>query len=341
MMTNMSMVENIRTNLRPLPAPSGSHETPAISPFHIERALKRIQPFLRQTPVLPLHVTRETFLPCDIWLKLENMQMGGSFKVRGALNKVLQIPEAERKKRLVTASGGHHGVAVAYAGLITGMEATVFVGHQVGEDRHRHLQSWGAKIMEGGNDFSSALQMAEHYAAVSGAHFIHPFADPDIIAGQGTLGLELIDQMPDPDIVLMAIGGGGLIGGVALAIKNRYPMCRIIGVEAAGAPLFWQARQTGNFLPLSHIATKATSIAIPSSTLHNHHLIESYVDDILLVPDSEMIASAAWLQKETSLRVDLAAAATLNPLLKGQIFLPKGGHVAAVLCGAEIGAAPV
>jgi threonine dehydratase len=304
-----------------------------VTPRHIELAMSRIAPMIRHTPAMRVSFAQDDITDHELWLKLENLQITGSFKVRGALNKVLQLPEEVRKRGLVTASGGNHGMAVAYAGQVTQVPVTVFLGKNVPQERAERLRDWGAKVEVAGANFDEACDKAAAYAALVNASYLHAFSDPDIIAGQGTIGLEILDQVPRPDVVIITIGGGGLIAGAAVAIKSRYPNSRIIGVEAAGAAKMIAARLAGKPVSLSEINTKAVSIAPKQTTQLNLDLIKAHVDEIVTVTDEEMIEGCRWLWRETQVAGEMAAGATIAALKYKKFPIPAGASVCCLVCG--------
>src|SRR5690242_2309004 len=200
----------------------------------LAEARERIAPYVRHTPLLPLPSLRGD-LPAQLRLKLENLQVTGSFKARGVFNTLLQLDSAQRERGVVAASGGNHGAALAYGAWRLGIPATVFLPERASEDRVARIAAWGARVVKYGRAWDDAHARAVAHAADMGQAYIHPFDARRTLEGQGTLGLELLDDLPDIDCVLIAIGGGGLIGGMAAAIKQRRPDVRIVGVEPTGA----------------------------------------------------------------------------------------------------------
>ncbi len=309
---------------------------PSLSSINIDSAAVRIAPYVRLTPVMNVGYMRSPLTDAQLWLKLENHQVTGSFKVRGAMNFVLtQAPEKIRKG-LVTASGGNHGLAVAYASKIAKTSATVFVSTAVPEQRVEKLRSWGAIVHVSGNNYDETLLIAQEYASQSGGCYIHGFADPAVIAGQGTLGLELLDQLPQLDCVIVAIGGGGLIGGIAQIIKTRRPKCRVIGVEADGAAKMSLALRAGHVVSLAEVTTKAVSIAQRMTTELNLDLVRRYVDDIITVSDEDMMQAIRWLWNECNVSAEMAGAAGVAALQTGALKAKEGETVCSLICGADV-----
>src|SRR6266511_5929606 len=201
-----------------------------ISLNDLQQAGTRIQPYVRHTPLLPLPALRGD-LPAALRLKLENLQITGSFKARGVFNTLLQLSPAERERGVVAASGGNHGAALAYGAWRLGLPATIYLPAAASADRVARIAAWGAQVIQHGSVWDEAHQRAVAHDAETGQAYIHPFDAARTVAGQGTLGLELLDDLPGLDCVLIAIGGGGLIAGMAAAIKQLHPHVRIVGVE--------------------------------------------------------------------------------------------------------------
>ena len=194
-------------------------------------------------------------------LKLDCLQPTGSFKVRGSTNTLLSLPDEQVARGLITASGGNHGLAVAYAAAMGGVPALVYLPTSAPKEKAEKLRTWGAEVVIGGAVFDDAAKAAIVRAEQDGMTFVHPFAPETVIAGQGTLGLEILDQIPDVDTVLVAIGGGGLISGVSTAIKAKRPDVRVIGIEPEGAPTHYESRKAGGLITLDAIETRAGTLA--------------------------------------------------------------------------------
>jgi len=297
----------------------------------VRSAAERIRDHVRRTPVIEAAPMKEP-VPCDrLSLKLECLQVTGSFKPRGAISSLTLLDAAARRRGLVTASGGNHGLAVAYAGWSAGVPATVYVPRSTPPTKIAKIEAWGATVIVEGDVWDDANTAAGEAAQRSGAAFIHPFADPGVIAGQGTVGLEILEQAPEIDTAIVAVGGGGLIAGTALAIKALRPDIRVIGVEPTGAPTHFESRQAGELVTLSEITTAAGTLAPRRSEAINFEILSQSVDDIVLVSDDEMRAAARWLWFELGIAAELSGAAALAALRTGRV---RGGHVGVLVCGA-------
>jgi threonine dehydratase len=298
---------------------------------NVRDAARRISGHVRHTPVIEAVAPMEA-MPCErLDLKLECLQVTGSFKPRGAISRLSLLADDDRQSGLVTASGGNHGLAVAYAGWSAGIPATVYVPRSTPQSKIARIEAWKAQVLVEGDVWDDANAAAQDAARKSGAAYIHPFADSAVIAGQGTIGVEILDQTPDIDTVIVAIGGGGLIAGVAATIKALRPDIRVIGVDPEGAPTHFESRRAGKLVTLGEITTVAGTLAPRRSEAINFDIISQFVDDIVLVNDDEMRTAARWLWFEMAIAAELSGAAALAALRGGKI---QGRHVCALVCGA-------
>lgn len=300
-----------------------------------QSAQARIAPYIRQTPVLELVGLQQS--PCmdaHLLLKLENLQVTGAFKARGALNKLLSLLPDDLERGVITASGGNHGLAVAYAAWTAHVPAKIFLPANVPESKSIKLQRWGAEVIRHGQVWDDANHAALAMAEQTGMAYIHPFADPMVIAGQGTLALELAVQAPQLDTIIVAIGGGGLISGVAAAAKLINPAIRIIGVEPTGAPTLYESVKANQVITLPKITTTANTLAPCQSTRLNLSLVQQNVEEIVLVTDEEMREAAHWLWFECGIAAELSGAAAMAAILQQRVSISKGDRICALVCGA-------
>jgi threonine dehydratase len=299
----------------------------------IRAAADRIATEVRRTPMV-LAEHDKLRLEGRVLLKLECLQVTGSFKPRGAMNTLRSLEPDEIRRGIITASGGNHGLAVAYAGYVAGAPATIFLPTSAPKSKIAKLEAWGANVVVGGAVWDEANRAALDEAEQRGLTYIHPFADPRVIAGQGTLGLEILDQAPELDTVLVAIGGGGLIAGIALAVKALRPTVKVIGIEPTGAPTLYESVKARKLVELPRIDTAAGTLAPRMSATLNLEIISKQVDEIMLVSDEEMCEAARWLWFEHGIAAELSGAASLALLLAGR-YKPKPGEtVCALVCGA-------
>ena len=301
----------------------------------IQAAARRIVGRVRETPILDPAPMRGPVLDAGrLLLKLECLQVTGSFKARGASNKLLTLDDEARSRGLVTASGGNHGLAVAYAAASAGVPAAIFVPESTPAAKVQKLRQWGAAVTVTGKVWDEAQEAALAEQQARGLTYVHPFADPAVIAGQGTLALEVLRQVPHADTLVVAIGGGGLIAGVAAAAKGMRPGIRIIGVEPTGAPTLYESLKAGRLVTLDRIDTVSGSLAPRRSMPINLDLIAAHVDRMVLVSDDEMRRAAEWLWFETGVAAELAGAASLAALMTGRHQPAEDETVVAVICGA-------
>ena len=293
-------------------------------------ARERIGRALRRTPVITAHPAVQKVTDAPLLLKLECLQVTGSFKPRGALAKATLFPKGSIRG-LITASGGNHGLGVAYAAQREGLPSVVYLPTSAPDDKAQKLRSLGADVRIHGAVWDESNEAALAAAAEEDLAYIHAFADPEVAAGQGTLGLEILEDAPDIDTLVVAIGGGGLIAGVASAAKALKPGLRIIGVEPIGAPTHHASRQAGKLVTLDAISTSAGSLSPRRSEPFNFDIIENLVEDIVLVSDDEMREAACWLWKEFGIGTELAGAASVAAVMAGDI---KGAAPLAIVCGA-------
>ena len=301
----------------------------------VRAAARRIEGRVRRTPLLACAPTRRPLADgASLVLKLECLQVTGSFKARGAISKLKTLAEAEIRRGIVTASGGNHGAAVAYAGWVAGTPATVFVPDNVSPLKAKKIESWGARLEVEGRVFDESNRAALARAGRDGLTYIHPFADRAVIAGQGTIALEILADAPDLDTLIVAIGGGGLISGIAVAAKALRPQIRIIGVEPEGAPTLHASVEAGRVVELAAITTRVPTMAARRTDPLNLELVQRHVEEIILVSDDEMQDAARLLWLEHGLAVDLSGAAALAPLTTGRLRPRPGEKICALICGA-------
>lgn len=290
---------------------------------------------MRRTPLLAAVPARvHSDRAQGLLLKLESLQVTGSFKPRGAINAVLSLRPENVQRGIVTASGGNHGIAVAYAGYATGAPATIFLPRSVAADKLAEIEGWGARAVVTGEAWDDSNRAALQHAEGKGLTYIHPFADPRVIAGQGTVALEVLDEAPDLDTLLVAVGGGGLISGIAIAAKALKPDIRIIGVEPVGAPTLYASIAAGCLVELASLETAAVTLAPRRSESLNLAIITETVERIVLVSDHEMAEAARWLWRETGIAAELSGAAAVAAVLAGHYRSQSGERVCAVVCGA-------
>jgi threonine dehydratase len=293
----------------------------------IRDARVRIDRMARETPVY-VSESFERMTGREVWLKAENLQRTGSFKIRGAGNCIAMLSEEERAAGVVAASAGNHAQAVAWAARESGADATIFMPQDTPVAKVEATQNYGARVQLGGEMFDEAYDAARSNAAATGATFVHAFDDERVIAGQGTIGLELAEQLPHIGTVVVPIGGGGLASGIATAVKELRPDVRVVGVQAAACAPFTGKTQ--------HEFTIAEGIAVKRPGELTRRIVEDRLDDIVTVTDDEISQAIVLLLERAKLVVEGAGAASLAALLGGKVG--GSGPVATVLSGGNIDA---
>jgi len=303
----------------------------------IEAAAARIAGRVRRTPLIattPLAPLAKPPGGLDLFLKLECLQITGSFKPRGATNCLLQLDPALVARGVITASGGNHGLGVAYAARQAGAPSIIYLPEGTPREKADKLDAWGAEVVIEGKVWNESNNLAMARAEEDGLAYLHAFADPRVIAGQGTVGLEILEDAPDLDHVIVAIGGGGLISGVATALKALKPGIRVSGVEPVGAPALKRSLEAGELVTLPEITTAAGTLAPARSAQINLDIIARNVDEIVLVEDGEMRDAARWLWFELGIAAELSGAAAMSALLQGRVAVEPGARVCVLVCGA-------
>lgn len=302
---------------------------------HVRSAAARIGPHVRRTPLMGARALKDNPYPDgQLLLKLECLQATGSFKARGATNKLLSLTAEEVRRGIITASGGNHGLATAYAGWLGKTKTTVYLPESASPEKAKKLADWGARVVFKGSVWDEANREALAVAEREGLTYFHPFADPVVIAGQGTTALEILEQEPDVDDFVVAIGGGGLISGIALTVNALRPAARIVGVEPTGAPTLSASLKAGRVVALPAITTSVATLAAMRTEPINLQIVQRYVEDIVLVTDDDMREAARWLWFEMGLATDLSGAAAVAALRAGKFRPAPGRRVCALVCGA-------
>lgn len=296
----------------------------------VEAARAVVDRYLPRAPLEPSpYLTRE--LGGDISLKIETFKPTRTFKVRGALNKIASLDPPARARGVVAASAGSHAQGVSYAAWRLGSPATVVMPESVPETIVNVCRAYGAEVLLSGEVYDDTLALAHEIERSQGKAFVHPYADPLIVAGQGTVGLEILDDLPDVGTVVVAVGGGGLIGGTALAIKERSPGVRVIGVEPEGAAAVGRSWRAGEIVTLEHPHSVADKLVAKSTMPLNLALVRRYVDAMVTVPDDALEAATFEYLEHLSLLVEPSGAASLAALRTGAVA--PGGKTVLVVSG--------
>jgi threonine dehydratase len=278
-------------------------------------------------------------LGADIYLKIETFKPTRTFKVRGALNKIASLDDAARRRGVVAASAGSHAQGVAFAASALGAPATVVMPRGVSETIVRVCRAYGADVLLQGDVYDDTLALAHRIERDEGKTFVHPYADPLIVAGQGTIGLEILEDLPDVELVIVAVGGGGLISGIALALRSSRPEVRIVGVEPEGADAVGRSVRAGHPIVLEHPHSVADKLVAKSTEALNVELARRYVDEFVTVGDWDLERASYEYLEALSLLVEPSGAAPLAAVRAGKVdphrqrtvLVVSGGNATAAL----------
>ena len=273
---------------------------------------------------------------CNVYLKTENLQVTGSFKIRGSYFKISQLTDEEKKKGVIACSAGNHAQGVALAATKNGIKSTICLPDGAPISKVEATKRYGAEVCLVKGVYDDAYKKAIELKNEKGLTFIHPFDDPDVIAGQGTIGLEILTQLPSADVVVVPIGGGGLISGIAYTIKKLKPSCKIYGVQAAGAPSMEQSITDGEIETLNEVNTIADGIAVKTPGNLTYDLCQKYVDGIVTVTDDEIALAILTLLEQQKLIAEGAGAVPVAAVMNGKIPDIEGKNVVCVVSGGNI-----
>jgi len=309
-------------------------EGPIVTLSAIQEARKRIFGIAYRTP-LYYSPGLSARTGAAVYMKLECYQPIRVFKIRGAANKILQIPKADRDRGFVAASSGNHGLAISYMANRVGGKATIVVPTTAVEEKVAAIQEYGAEVVKHGLFHDQRMKKALEIQKETGCVFIHPFDDPDIIAGQGTIGLEIIEDLPDVDRVIVPIGGGGLISGISTAIKALKPSAKVIGVEPEKASSMFHSVRNNKITRLQDTSTIADGLAAREPGERTFAIVRQNVDEIQLVSEEQIEHAVAVVMKECHLTIEPSAAAAFSALLTKQ-GIGRGEKIAVVVSGGNI-----
>lgn len=273
---------------------------------------------------------------CNVYLKTENLQVTGSFKIRGSYFKISQLTEEEKQKGVIACSAGNHAQGVALAATKNGIKSIICLPDGAPISKVEATKRYGAEVCLVKGVYDDAYNKALELKDEKGLTFIHPFNDPDVIAGQGTIGLEILNQLPNADIVVVPIGGGGLISGIAYTIKQLKPNCKVYGVQAAGAPSMEHSIADGEIETLDTVNTIADGIAVKTPGSLTYDLCNEYVDGIVTVSDDEIALAILTLLEQQKLIAEGAGAVPVAAVMNGKIPDIDGKNVVCVVSGGNI-----
>ena len=300
-----------------------------------ERARTIVAPKIYKTPLVTSRILSE-HTGFDVRLKAEVFQRTGSYKIRGPLNKFTCLTDEQKRRGVICSSAGNHAQGVALAAQLYGMHAVVVMAENATPSKVAATRGYGAEVVLHGTIWDEANEKAKALVAERGLTYIHPFDDPQLVAGQGTLGLEIYDDFPDADLVVVPIGGGGLISGVSMALKSINPKIRIIGVESSGAPGMKASVAAGHVVTLEKVDCIIDGLRVKRVGEYTREVVSRFVDDIVTLPDEEIFDAVVWVMGHCKLVVEGAAAAPVAALLHGKIAAPAGSKVVCVLSGGNV-----
>jgi threonine dehydratase len=297
-------------------------------------ARDRIGDHIHRTPLLSSK-TLGRMSNTDLFLKAENLQKTGSYKVRGALNAVALLDADQRSRGVVTFSAGNHGQALAFAAARSGVQCTVFMAKSAVPEKVEAIRGYGAETKFGA-DINHAFELMETFIRDRGATYVSPFADPAVIAGQGTVALEILEELPETEQIVVGIGGGGLASGVAIAAKALRPEIRVVGVEPEGSTAVSQGLDAGKVVRIAKNESIADGLCAPFSSDLTLGIIREFVDDVVTVSDQEIAKALNLILARTKLLAEPAGAAGVAALLTGKAAVPHGATTVAVLSGGNV-----
>jgi len=314
--------------------PEKKRRAPSIE--DIVKAQELLSGIIRRTP-LQTSRTFSGLAGTNLFLKLECLQVTGSFKVRGAFVKISTLSHKQTGHGVIAASAGNHAQGVAYAAMIKKIACTIVMPENASPAKVAATRSYGAKVIRRGTNYDDAWEATQQIAKSEGSTIVHAFDDPDVIAGQGTIGLELLEDLPDVDRIYVPIGGGGLAAGVAIAVKSRKPNVKIIGVESTAFPAMKESLAKGSLQCTKHGYSIADGIAVKQPGELTHQIVSKYLDDIVLIDDTSIVKTMFLMMERAKLVVEPAGAASLAYLLSNGSYVgSRKDKVVTILSGGNV-----
>lgn len=305
-----------------------------VSLENIEDARKTIAPFIKSTPLVQSQFLT-TFCGCPLFLKLENLQITRSFKPRGVFNKLLHLDMEEQTKGIITASAGNHGQAVAYAAQKLNYYARVVVPKPTPKVKIDGIRKYGADLVIFGENYDEAEQKAKELARKDGCAYISPYNDERIIAGHGTIGLEILETLPKVDVVMVPLGGGGLLSGISIAIKNKRPYVQVIGVQSKSSPVMYESLKAGKIVALEKAGKSVAEGLSGNIGPLTFEIVKKHVDLVLLVKEKTLRTAVYLLWVHDKQVVEGSGAAAVAPIIENKPLF-KDKRVVSVVTGGNI-----
>jgi threonine dehydratase len=306
-----------------------------IDPAEFKAARERVSAHAYHTPLLTSRLLSER-TGFEVRLKAEMFQRTGSYKIRGPLNKFPQLSDDQKRHGVICSSAGNHAQGVALAARIHGLRAVVVMAENATPSKIAATRAYGAEVVLHGTIWDEANEKMKQLAVEHGFTVIHPFDDLQLIAGQGTMGLEIHDDFPQADVVVVPIGGGGLISGVSMALKSRNPKIRVIGVESSDGPAMKRSIDAGQLVTLDRMDCIIDGLRVKRVGENNFQIVRDYVDEIVTLPDAEIFDAMLWIMSHAKLVVEGAAAAPVAALLHGLVNAAAGSRIVCVLSGGNM-----
>ena len=301
----------------------------------IQKAYKRVKKVVQRTPFTNAPILSQ-MSGYNVYLKKENLQRTGAFKLRGAFNRVASIVDSGNMSGVVAASAGNHAQGVAFSAKHFGINATIVMPESTPLTKIQGVKEFGAEVILSGENYDEAYSYATEYAQEKSLEFVHPFTDIDVMAGQGTVALEMLEDIENLDAIIVPIGGGGLISGVATAVKAINPNCKIIGVSAEGAPAMATSYRERRAVDTLSVRTIADGIAVRDTSPITLEYILKYVDEVQMVCEDEIANAILFLLERQKVLVEGAGAVGVALLMHNKLNLPKGSRVGVILSGGNI-----
>jgi threonine dehydratase len=300
-----------------------------------EAAHERVRRHAYHTPLLTSRLLSER-TGLDVRLKAEMFQRTGSYKIRGPLNKLTFLTVEQKRRGVICSSAGNHAQGVALAAKIHGIRAVVAMAKNATPSKIAATKAYGAEVVLHGTIWDEANEKAKELVESEGLTYVHPFDDEELIAGQGTLGLEIYQDWPEVEYAIVPIGGGGLISGVAMALKSLNPKIRVIGVESSGAPAMKRSVEEGRLITLDRVDCIIDGLRVKRVGATTFEVVRRFVDELVALPDEQIFEGLVWVMSHAKLVVEGAAAAPVAALLQGIVNVPPGSKVALVLSGGNV-----
>jgi threonine dehydratase len=300
-----------------------------------EQARARMGEHVYRTPIITSRLLSEK-TGFEVRLKAELFQRGGSYKIRGPMNKFALLTDAQKRRGVICSSAGNHAQGVALAAARYGIKAVVVMAENATKSKIDATRAYGADVVLHGTIWDEANEKAKELVAERGYTYIHPFDDEELIQGQGTVGLEIYEDWPQVEMAIVPIGGGGLISGVAMALKACNPRIKVVGVESSGAPGMTRSVREGRLVTLDRVDCIIDGLRVKRVGEKTFEIVRRYVDELVTLPDEQIFEAVVWIMSHLKVVPEGAAASPVGALLQGLVKAPAGTKVCCVLSGGNV-----